>query len=172
MKSLITAIVAIAMIFSFNAVAIGNTDGLKDAKAEEKTEVVTAAKPETKVGAKTAAVKDARIASVLGAKCTKCHKGDKDVKKINEAKGIKIADEMIKLIRQGTKAKLHEKISDKELKAAGNELFAKKKATETKKKDEIKTETEKKTTEAKKDEVRTETEKKPEKPKKKALEGC
>lgn len=65
---------------------------------------------------------------------------------------------MINLIRKGEKAKLHEKITDKTLKAVGNELFPQKKAVDAKK-------------DAKNDSVKTDSEKQPSKPKKKP-EGC
>lgn len=160
MKKAISLIMSFALVFAFWGIAVGSSGAPKEPKVEKKTDTVTT----TAKGAKTA--------SIVEAKCAKCHKGDKDVKKVNEAKGIKNTDEMVKLIRKGTKAELHKKISDKDLKAAGKELFAEKKVVEPKKKEEVKTETKKTEDVKKKNDVKTETEKAQEKPKKKKPEGC
>lgn len=138
MRILISLFISFMLVFSFWTVACGNVETPKETKVEKKA-------AETKKPVKQ---------TVLEANCGKCHKGDKDVRKINEAKGIKSTDDMIKLIRKGEKAKLHEKITDKNLKAAGNELFPVKKPEDVKK-----------------DAVKTGDDKKPEKPKKKP-EGC
>lgn len=158
MRKLIVLIMSFTLVFSFWGIAIGSSETTKEPKVEKKAD----GKPD----AKAAPARGAKTVSVVEAKCGKCHKGEKDVKSINEAKGIKNTDEMIKLIRKGTKAELHKKISDKDLKAAGKELFVAKKAVELKKKEEVKTET-KKT-----EEVKKETPKTPEKPAKKKPEGC
>lgn len=167
MRKIISLIMSFALVFAFWGIAAGSSEAPKAPKSETKIET----KAETK-DAKTAPAKGAKTASIVEAKCAKCHKGEKDLKKINEAKGIKNTDEMVKLIRKGTKAELHKKISDKDLKAAGKELFAEKKVVEPKKKEEVKTETKKTEDVKKKEEVKTEAEKAQEKPKKKKPEGC
>ncbi len=161
MRKIIILIMSFTLVFSFWGTAIGSSEA---PKIEKKAD----AKPDTT----TAPAKGSKAASVAEAKCGKCHKGEKDVKSINEAKGVKSTEEMIKLIRKGTKAELHKKISDKDLKAVGKELFADKKATEPKKKEEVKKETKKAEDTKKKEEVKKETTKTPEKPLKKKPEGC
>lgn len=158
MKKVISLIMSFALVFAFWGIAAGSSEAPKVSKPETKVE--------TKADTKTAPAKGAKTASIVEAKCAKCHKGEKDVQKINEAKGIKSTDEMIKLIRKGTKAELHKKISDKDLKAVGKELFGEKKAVAPKKKEDVKAETKKK------EDVKTDTEKAQEKPKKKKPEGC
>ena len=53
--------------------------------------------------------------------CDKCHKGDKTLDKVAAAKGIKTGDELVKALRGGSKAKMHEKFTDDQLKAAAKE---------------------------------------------------
>ena len=146
MRVLISLFISFMLVFSFWTTAGGADATSKETKVEKKPDTkATDAKKTTKK-------------SALETNCGKCHKGDKDVTKINEAKGIKSSEEMIKLIRKGEKAKLHAKISDKNLKAVGNELFPQKKETDAKK-------------DMKKDSVKTDADKQPAKPKKKP-EGC
>ncbi len=142
MKFLISLFMVFTLVFSFWTLAIGNIEKPNGSKVEKKSET------------KASQTKKTEKKSALEVNCGKCHKGDKDVRKINEAKGIKNSEDMIKLIRKGEKAKLHAKITDKNLKAVGNELFPQKKVTD-----------------AKKDAVKTEADKQPAKPKKKP-EGC
>ncbi len=146
--------------------------GLETNATEKPKESVVEKKAETKSDAKNASTKSAKKTSIADARCGKCHKGEKDVKKINEIKGIKNTEEMVKLIRQGPKAEVHKRISDRDLKAVGKELFDTKKPVETKKKEDIKTE--KKTTDEikKKEEVKPDAQKPQEKPVKKKPEGC
>ncbi|GEM_PF-3440928 len=158
MRKVILSIMVFALVFVFCGISAANSETPKETKADKKVEAMP--------NVKTATTKTSKGASVIDAKCVKCHKGDKDVKKIVEAKGIKSSEEMVKLIRQGAKAELHKKISDKDLKASGKELFGEKKTVDSKKKNDVKTET-KKT-----EDVKTETEKVQEKPKKKKPEGC
>lgn len=164
MRKIVSFLMSFALVFTFWGIAASSSEVPKEPKVEKKAE--------TKTDAKTAPAKNAKIASVVESKCAKCHKGEKDVKKINETKGIKSTDEMVKLIRQGSKAKTHEKITDKDLKAVGDELFTVKKAADAKKKEEVKTETKKTEDVKKKEEIKTEAEKVQEKPKKKKPEGC
>jgi mono/diheme cytochrome c family protein len=146
MRSLISIFMSLMLVFLFWTIAAGSVETPKDSKTEKKADT------------KASDTKKTKKQTALEANCGKCHKGDKDVKKINEAKGIKSSEEMIKLIRKGEKAKLHEKISDKNLKAVGNELFPQKKAADSKK-------------DVKKDPAKTDADKQPTKPKKKP-EGC
>lgn len=160
MRKVILIIMVFSLVFAFYGIAIASTEAPKDTKVEKKAE----AKPD----AKAATTKTKKSPSVVETKCAKCHKGDKDLKKVAEAKGIKTTDEMIKAIKEGPHANLHKKISDKDLKAVGKELFGDAKAVDTKKKDDAKPEVKKPAEEKKKEEVKKEAEK----PKKKKPEGC
>ncbi|MGE5238791.1 MAG: hypothetical protein ACM3ON_08320 [Chloroflexota bacterium] len=50
-------------------------------------------------------------------KCDKCHKGDKALDKIVAAKKIDSAAALKKALREGPKAKLHEKLTDEDIAA-------------------------------------------------------
>ncbi|MCX7913834.1 MAG: hypothetical protein N2511_04540 [Thermodesulfovibrionales bacterium] len=148
MRGIVMLVMSLILVLPFWALQIGASEQPKDSQVERKAN--------TKSDGKNASTKDAKKASIVETKCGKCHKGDKDVRKINEAKGIKNLEEMIKLIRQGQKAEMHKKITDKELKAVGKELFEVKKTVEPKKKEEIK----------------KDAQQPKEKPQKKKPEGC
>jgi hypothetical protein len=51
-------------------------------------------------------------------KCDKCHKGEKAVDKIVAKKAVKSADDLVKAVRGSSKAKMHEKLTDADIKAA------------------------------------------------------
>lgn len=55
-------------------------------------------------------------------KCDKCHKGDKALDKVVAAKKIDSTDALMKAVKSGPKAKLHEKLTDDDYKAAGKAL--------------------------------------------------
>ncbi|HMK44228.1 MAG TPA: hypothetical protein VK445_08835 [Dissulfurispiraceae bacterium] len=73
-------------------------------------------------------------AGVVDDKCAKCHKAEKTVDKVAEAKGIKDADSLVKAVRGGSKAAMHKAISDEDLKTAAGEVFKGGKAPAKKKK--------------------------------------
>jgi hypothetical protein len=50
--------------------------------------------------------------------CDKCHKGDKALDKVAAAKKIDSCAALSKAVKEGPKAKLHEKLTDADFKAA------------------------------------------------------
>jgi len=55
-------------------------------------------------------------------KCGACHKGEKALDKIVAAKKIKNVDELMKAAKEGKSAKMHEKFTADDYKAAGKAL--------------------------------------------------
>ncbi len=54
--------------------------------------------------------------------CDKCHKGDKALDKVVAAKKIDSAAGLKKAVKEGPKAKLHEKVTDDDIAAAAKTL--------------------------------------------------
>lgn len=154
MKRILAVLMAVVMALAFGSVAIGATDG-KEVTTEKKA-VDKVDKADAKA---TKATKKADGKSVTETKCISCHKGDKALDKIVAAKGIKDAGGLVKAVKEGPKAKLHSKFTDKDLNAVGNELFAEKKGAADKKTEAADTKADKKEAE-------------PAKKTKKKVEGC
>lgn len=55
-------------------------------------------------------------------KCDKCHKGEKALDKVAAAKKIDSAAALKKAVKEGPKAKLHEKLTDDDIAAAAKTL--------------------------------------------------
>jgi hypothetical protein len=51
-------------------------------------------------------------------KCLKCHKGKDSLENLVSSKGIKTADDLRRLVRQGPKAGLHQTSTDEDLELA------------------------------------------------------
>ncbi len=51
-------------------------------------------------------------------KCLKCHKGKDSLENLVSSKGIKTADDLRRLVREGPKAGLHQTSSDEDLELA------------------------------------------------------
>lgn len=157
MKRILAALMAVVIGLAFGSVATGATDG-KTVTTEKKA-VDTVDKADAKAAKET---KKAEGKGVVEAKCGSCHKGEKALDKITGAKGIKTTEGLVKAVKEGPKAKMHAKFTDKDLNAAGSELFAEKKGATDKKADAADAKAEKK--EDKKAD--------PAKKTKKKVEGC
>lgn len=55
-------------------------------------------------------------------KCGSCHKGDKALEKIVKSKNIASVDALMKAVKEGKSAKMHEKFTADDYKAAGKAL--------------------------------------------------
>ena len=55
-------------------------------------------------------------------KCGSCHKGDKALDKIVKSKNIASVDALMKAVKEGKSAKMHEKLTADDYKAAGKAL--------------------------------------------------
>jgi len=55
-------------------------------------------------------------------KCGSCHKGDKALDKIVKSKNIANVDALMKAVKEGKSAKMHEKLTADDYKAAGKAL--------------------------------------------------
>lgn len=55
-------------------------------------------------------------------KCGSCHKGDKALEKIVKSKNIASVDALMKAVKEGKAAKMHEKFTADDYKAAGKTL--------------------------------------------------
>ena len=55
-------------------------------------------------------------------KCGSCHKGDKALDKIVKSKNIASVDALMKAVKEGKSAKMHEKFTADDYKAAGKAL--------------------------------------------------
>ena len=55
-------------------------------------------------------------------KCGSCHKGDKALDKIVKSKNVTSVDALMKAVKEGKSAKMHEKFTADDYKAAGKAL--------------------------------------------------
>ncbi len=55
-------------------------------------------------------------------KCNKCHKDDKSLENILNQRGIKTKQELIKILRNGSRAKIHKNLTDEDIDESAKKL--------------------------------------------------
>jgi len=55
-------------------------------------------------------------------KCNKCHKNDNSITQISQEKGIKTKQDLFNTLRKGSKAKLHQHLSDNDINEAAKQI--------------------------------------------------
>jgi len=58
----------------------------------------------------------------IAMKCNKCHKDEKSLDKIFQEKAIKTKEDLVDILRNGSKAKLHKNLKDEEIDEAANKM--------------------------------------------------
>lgn len=99
--------IMVALVFVLGVAALGLTADKPAAKPAEKPAEKAAEKPADKPA---------------DDKCAQCHKGDKALDKVVAKKNIKSSADFVKAVKSGPTAKVHEKFTDADLKAAAKGL--------------------------------------------------
>lgn len=61
-------------------------------------------------------------ANAFALKCDKCHKNDNSITQISQEKGIKTKQDLVNKLRKGSKAKLHQHLSDNDINEAAKQM--------------------------------------------------